>query len=84
MKPLKIIYGRGQNLYDENEQPYLDCINNVTHGELRFVATVIEKSVAMVIERSVAMVMERSLHETIHIAYIVCGHHWYMYNILSS
>ncbi|KAL5463410.1 hypothetical protein EMCRGX_G032303 [Ephydatia muelleri] len=30
IKPLKILYGRGQYLYDENEQPYLDCINNVT------------------------------------------------------
>jgi len=34
VKPLKILYGRGQYLYDENEQPYLDCINNVTHGKV--------------------------------------------------
>ena len=32
VKPLKIVYGRGQYLYDECDQPYLDCINNVTHG----------------------------------------------------
>ena len=32
VKPLKIIYGRGQYLYDENDQPYMDCINNVTQG----------------------------------------------------
>jgi ethanolamine-phosphate phospho-lyase len=25
------VYGRGQYLYDEQDQPYLDCINNVTH-----------------------------------------------------
>jgi ethanolamine-phosphate phospho-lyase len=31
VKPLKIVYGRGQYLYDECDQPYLDCINNVTH-----------------------------------------------------
>lgn len=30
--PLNIIRGRGQFLYDENNQAYLDCINNVTHG----------------------------------------------------
>ena len=34
VKPLKILSGKGQYLYDENEQPYLDCINNVTHGML--------------------------------------------------
>ena len=27
------MYGRGQYLYDENDQPYLDCINNVTQGD---------------------------------------------------
>ena len=32
VKPLKMVYGRGQYLYDEQDQPYLDCINNVTHG----------------------------------------------------
>ena len=32
VKPLKIVYGRGQYLYDENDQPYMDCINNVTQG----------------------------------------------------
>ena len=32
--PLKIMYGRGQYLYDENDQPYLDCINNVSQGVL--------------------------------------------------
>jgi ethanolamine-phosphate phospho-lyase len=31
VRPLKIVYGRGQYLYDEQDQPYLDCINNVTH-----------------------------------------------------
>ena len=31
-KPLKIEYGKGQYLYDEDGGQYLDCINNVTHG----------------------------------------------------
>ena len=32
VKPIKVAYGRGQYLYDEWDEPYLDCINNVTHG----------------------------------------------------
>ena len=32
VNPLKIVYGKGAYLYDENDQPYLDCINNVTQG----------------------------------------------------
>ena len=36
VKPLKIVYGRGQFLYDENDQPYMDCINNVTQGAQLF------------------------------------------------
>jgi len=30
-KPLKIIRGKGQFLYDENDIAYLDCVNNVCH-----------------------------------------------------
>lgn len=30
-KPLKIIRGKGQYLYDENDVAYLDCVNNVCH-----------------------------------------------------
>ena len=29
--PLKIVRAKGQYMYDENEVPYLDCINNVCH-----------------------------------------------------
>ncbi|CAL8385186.1 unnamed protein product [Arctogadus glacialis] len=29
--PLKIVRARGQYMYDENGQQYLDCINNVAH-----------------------------------------------------
>jgi len=29
--PLKIVSAKGQYMYDEKEQPYLDCINNVCH-----------------------------------------------------
>jgi len=29
--PIKIVRGKGQYLYDENDQAYLDCINNVAH-----------------------------------------------------
>jgi len=29
--PLTIVGGRGQHLYDENGEPYLDCVNNVCH-----------------------------------------------------
>nr|CAH7728947.1 unnamed protein product [Callosobruchus chinensis] len=29
--PLKIVKGKGQYLYDENGDQYLDCINNVAH-----------------------------------------------------
>lgn len=32
--PLDIVYGKGAYLYNEKDQPYLDCINNVTQGEL--------------------------------------------------
>ncbi len=30
-KPLHIVRGQGQYLYDENNQPYLDAVNNVAH-----------------------------------------------------
>ncbi|KAG7273854.1 hypothetical protein CRUP_014547 [Coryphaenoides rupestris] len=30
--PVKIIRARGQYMYDENGERYLDCINNVAHG----------------------------------------------------
>jgi len=29
--PLKIVKGKGQYLFDENDEAYLDCINNVAH-----------------------------------------------------
>ena len=29
--PLKIVAAKGQYMYDENNTPYLDCINNVCH-----------------------------------------------------
>lgn len=32
--PLKIVRGSGQYLYDEHDNRYLDCINNVAHGKL--------------------------------------------------
>lgn len=32
--PLKIVRGEGQYMFDENGEKYLDCINNVAHGEL--------------------------------------------------
>lgn len=31
-KPVKIIRARGQYLFDEKGQRYLDCISNVHHG----------------------------------------------------
>ena len=31
--PLKIVRGQGQYMYDEQGARYLDCINNVAHGE---------------------------------------------------
>ncbi len=30
-KPIKIVRGSGQFLYDDQGQPYLDCVNNVPH-----------------------------------------------------
>ncbi|MFQ5436378.1 MAG: aminotransferase class III-fold pyridoxal phosphate-dependent enzyme, partial [Anaerolineae bacterium] len=30
-KPLKIVRGQGQFLFDEGGRPYLDCVNNVCH-----------------------------------------------------
>ncbi len=30
-KPLNIVRGRGQFLFDEDGRPYLDCVNNVCH-----------------------------------------------------
>lgn len=30
-EPIKIAYARGQYMYDENDNRYLDCVNNVTH-----------------------------------------------------
>ena len=30
--PIKIAYARGQYMYDEQNNQYLDCVNNVTHG----------------------------------------------------
>lgn len=35
--PLKIVRGRGQYFFDENEKKYLDTTNNVAHGEAYFV-----------------------------------------------
>ena len=32
--PIKIVRARGQYMYDENGERYLDCINNVAHGKL--------------------------------------------------
>lgn len=29
--PIKIAYARGQYMYDEQDNQYLDCVNNVTH-----------------------------------------------------
>lgn len=31
--PVKIIRGQGQYLYDEQGREFLDCINNVAHGQ---------------------------------------------------
>lgn len=31
--PLKIVRGQGQYMFDEQGIRYLDCINNVAHGE---------------------------------------------------
>lgn len=31
-EPLKIVKGSGQYMYDELGNKYLDCINNVAHG----------------------------------------------------
>lgn len=31
--PLKIVRASGQYMYDENDEEYLDCINNVAHGK---------------------------------------------------
>lgn len=31
--PIKIIRAEGQYMYDEKDQQYLDCINNVAHGK---------------------------------------------------
>ncbi len=31
--PVKIVRARGQYLFDENGQRYLDCISNVHHGK---------------------------------------------------
>ena len=33
--PLKIVTARGQNMYDEQGNRYLDCINNVAHGQCK-------------------------------------------------
>uniref|UniRef100_A0A3B4B7U1 Uncharacterized protein n=1 Tax=Periophthalmus magnuspinnatus TaxID=409849 RepID=A0A3B4B7U1_9GOBI len=30
--PIKIVRAKGQYMYDETCQRYLDCINNVAHG----------------------------------------------------
>lgn len=31
--PIKIVRGRGQYMYDEQGAEYIDCINNVAHGQ---------------------------------------------------
>lgn len=33
--PLKIVRGQAQYLYDQDGREYLDCINNVAHGNIR-------------------------------------------------
>lgn len=34
--PLKIVKAEGQYMYDEKNNRYLDCINNVAHGKYIF------------------------------------------------
>lgn len=31
--PIKIVRGQGQYMYDEQGAEYIDCINNVAHGQ---------------------------------------------------
>lgn len=31
--PIKIVRGQGQYVYDEQGAEYIDCINNVAHGQ---------------------------------------------------
>lgn len=31
--PVKIVRGQGQYLYDEHGAEYIDCVNNVAHGQ---------------------------------------------------
>ena len=33
--PLKIVRATGQYMWDEKNNKYLDCINNVAHGNLK-------------------------------------------------
>ncbi len=38
-EPLKIVKGSGQYMYDELGNKYLDCINNVAHGKMKWFIT---------------------------------------------
>lgn len=42
--PIKIVRAKGQYMYDENGIRYLDCINNVAHGNYKFCCNIFKNS----------------------------------------
>ena len=43
--PLKIDHAKGQYMYDEDGTRYIDCINNVAHGKLSSLCSVLMSKV---------------------------------------
>lgn len=48
--PVKILRGRGQYLFDENDVRYLDCISNVQHGKV-LVTQWLEQNTAICLQK---------------------------------
>ncbi|MEY8353159.1 aspartate aminotransferase family protein [Lachnospiraceae bacterium 54-53] len=69
--PLNIIYGSGCRIYDEDKNPYYDCINNYTsliHGHAH---PEITEAIAKAAEKGTAVVAGMS--EQVDLARLLCG-----------
>lgn len=83
-RPLHIVRGRMQHLFDEVEQPYLDCVNNVAHvghAHPRVVAAIASQSAALntntrYLHENLVRLAERltaKLPEPLRVCFFVCS-----------
>jgi ethanolamine-phosphate phospho-lyase len=65
--PLKIISAKGQYMFNEKGEKYLDCINNVTHGEYEYIFTFGNKVV--IINKCLHLIVGHSHPKIAEVAY---------------